>query len=177
MEPPSVDRLIREVAETGRQATDAELQQIREHVTQAAFDPNARERVRGQLAGLVWQGKTLRGSDLLPPSDVHYLRHVIHREEWPAGTSMDNYLESIVRAVLSSEGGVLLGRFQGVLQVGFFGPAGLLRGPDGAEWILVEYRVDTGHCVTAYQVDLDTALRNSARSDLRWMTPVPLPGA
>jgi hypothetical protein len=69
----AIHQLIEAAARGERDPREDELQQIREHVAQAGFDPVARERVRGRLAGLIWQGRTLRGTDRLPPAEVHYL--------------------------------------------------------------------------------------------------------
>lgn len=45
-----------------------------------------------------------------------------------------------------------------------------LRGPRGHEWVLVQYRVNWGHWVTAYQPLLGLAeLRNPNWSDVRWL--------
>lgn len=100
--------LITELAETGRAASDEELQQLREHVARAGFDPDARERVRGRGAGIVWRGQTLRGSHTLPPDEAHYVRHVLGRPEWPSHTTFQDYLRSITEVVSNISGGVFV---------------------------------------------------------------------
>ena len=53
------------------------------------------ERGGGRLAGLVWNGRTLTGCDFLPPGEAHYLRHVIGRQEWPTGSTLNDYYQSL----------------------------------------------------------------------------------
>jgi hypothetical protein len=70
MTPDEVDWAIRE-AVLGRLAlTDADLQPILAHVAAVGFDASARERVRGELAGVRWQGEVqlIECLDLYRPS-------------------------------------------------------------------------------------------------------------
>jgi hypothetical protein len=164
------DRLILEAATGARQLTTAELEQVLEHVAQAGFDPDARETVRGRLAGLAWQGQTLTGSDRLSPREVHYLWHVVQLREWPAGTTVDAYAESIQRVILDPTSGVFTHRFYGTWQVGIIRESRDLRGPRGHEWTLVQYRVSLGRWVTAFQPRAGLAeLTKPQWSDLRWL--------
>jgi hypothetical protein len=163
-------RLILEAATGARQLSADELQQVSEHVAQAGFDPDARETVRGRLAGLAWKGRTLTGSDRLSPLEVHYLWHVVQLQEWPAGTTLEAYAESIRRVVLDPTSGVFIHRFYGAWQVGIIRESRDLRGPRGREWTLVQYRVSLGHWVTAFQPRAGLAeLSKPQWSDLRWL--------
>jgi hypothetical protein len=79
--------------------------------------------------------------------------------------------------VLTPAGGVACSRYHGRLQVGFVGASGILRGPEGREWTLVEYRVNLGYWVTVHQLSaegLSAALAHQYRSDVRWLRPLPL---
>lgn len=169
--PSRADQLILEAATGARRLSLTELQEVLEHVAQAGFDPNARERARGQLAGIVWQGQVLRGSTLLPPVERHYLKHALVQQEWPPGTTLDDYIRSIREVILDPRSGVAMRRFEGkAWQLTVVGPSGRWRGPDGGEWMLVDYRVETGHWMTGYQFkdDPELILREKA-SDLRWL--------
>ncbi len=53
--PAAADRLLLAAAQ-GRRLSPGELQLVLAHVAQAGFDPHARERARGELAGIVWRG-------------------------------------------------------------------------------------------------------------------------
>lgn len=165
---PGTDELIKELAATGRIPTDSETEQLRTYIAQAGFDPQARERARGLLSGLDWQGRVLVGRDVLPPTDVHYLRHVVLKKEWPAGTTPTDFIDSLWQVVRSDSSGIFLSHYQSALQVGCIGHSGDNRGPGGFDWILVEYRVDTGFWVTGFQLEW-ASLISPQRTNVRWL--------
>ena len=109
-QPSDIDQLIETAATVP--LVQAEMDVVIEHVARVGFAVHTHERVRGRLAGMAWHGRTLRGSDMLPPADVHYLWHVVRRREWPEGTSLANYLESLRSVVLDAASGIPLGRCQ-----------------------------------------------------------------
>ncbi len=143
--------LLLEAATRGWRLTDEELQQVLEHIARVGYDPDALEKARGKLAGLNWQGRTLRGRDMLPPAEAYYLRHVVAQREWPAGTTYEAYLDSIKDIIENPQSGVLISQFQGAWQLTIIGPSGAMQGPGGGDWIMVEYRLSTGHWITAFQ--------------------------
>lgn len=168
MESHPIHHLIREVAETGRRPTDVEVQRLREHIAQAGFHPLSLARGGGRVAGLSWRGRALRGSDPLTTAEVHYLWHVVRRREWPPGVELEAYLQSARDVVLDPTSGVFLSRYEGQLQVGLIGASGALRGPGGRSSVLIEYRVELGHWVTAFQIEL-ADLSPPRRSEFRWL--------
>jgi hypothetical protein len=116
----------------------------------------------------------LTGRDMLLPAEVHYLRHVVSQQEWPRGTSLAAYVESIRNVVLDETSEVFTSQYQGTWQLGVVRPSGALRGPGGFAWVLVEYRVATGHWVTAYQPEQGLReLHHPRRSDVRWLRRPP----
>lgn len=164
------DQSIVDAATGARALPPDELQRVLEHVAQASFDPSARERVRGRLAGVVWMGRVLAGSDELGSEELHYLWHVVRNREWPDGTSLAAYLESIRQVILDATSGVLTHRYQGVWTLGIVRRSGNLRGPGGHDWVLLEYRVERGHWLTAYQPERGLQTLESPRwSDIRWL--------
>jgi hypothetical protein len=165
---PFIHRLAAELATTGRDATPAELAAIREHVAQAGFDPTALERARRTAAGAVWKGQVVRPGDFLAPAVAHYLRHVVVEPQWPRGTSLDDYVRAAAAVVVSPESGVIVSYYQGTLQIGFVGRSGSNRGPAGHGWILVEYRLATGHWTTAFQLERES-LTDPRRTGTRWL--------
>ncbi|MGE5591417.1 MAG: hypothetical protein ACM3ZA_12500 [Bacillota bacterium] len=163
-----VDRLIQELANTGREVAPAELRQIREHAAAAGFPPTL-SAAGGRVAGLQWQGRALSGSDRLSAAEKHYLEHAVHRREWPEGTTLEDYLRSIRQVVLDESTWVALTRYKGTLQASFLRHSDDLRGPDGEEWVLVEYRTGLGHIVTAYQPRPST-MREIEGRVIRWLS-------
>ncbi|MSQ15414.1 MAG: hypothetical protein EXR50_06080 [Dehalococcoidia bacterium] len=163
------DRLILEAGAGTRQLAPDELQQIAEYAAQAGFDPNAKARVGGRLRGIVWQGRILQGSEMLSPAEVHYLRHVVAVREWPLGTTLGEYLESIRQVIMSSNASLMVSQYgHHGWQLGVITPSGQWRGPDGGEFIMVEYRMTIGHWVTAYQFSGDIP-QVAQRRDQKWL--------
>ncbi|MBI4492882.1 MAG: hypothetical protein HY690_08835 [Chloroflexi bacterium] len=166
---PWADHLILEAATGARELSPDELQQVLEHVAQAGFDPAPNVPAVG-LAGVVWEGRALKGRDRITNAERHYLRHVNLGHEWPAGTSLKAYLASIQAVITDGRSGVATSRYQGQWQLTVVRRSQDLRGPDGFEWILVDYRVVIGYWVTAYQPrDGLRVLHSPGRGDVRWL--------
>uniref|UniRef100_A0A831WYQ1 Uncharacterized protein n=1 Tax=Thermorudis peleae TaxID=1382356 RepID=A0A831WYQ1_9BACT len=169
--PSRADQLILAAATGARRLSDEELREVLEHVAHAGFDPNARERARGELAGIVWKGQVLGGSMMLPPAERHYIKHVLLRREWPEGTTLEDYKESIRAVVLDPASGLATRRYEGrAWQLTVVRRNGALRGPADHEWILVDYRVETGHWMTSYQFSEDPQVeRRRQATEVRWL--------
>ncbi len=148
----AADALILEAATGARQLSPGELQLVLAHVAQAGFDP--RPDKRGRTA-----------------AEKHFQKHVLRREEWPPGTTLVDYLESARQLVLDPRSSVMVSRYAGHYQLAVIGASGAARGPGGAEWIVVEYRVGLGYWVTVLQpVDLDSEfLQRPGREQIRWL--------
>ena len=174
-EERAVHRLILDAAtDPRRELTPEELARVLEHVTSAGFDPQALERARGTIVGQpLPDGTPIHPRQLLTPAEVHYQRHVVRNQEWSAGTTRAGY-EAGVRAVLRDPtSGVLASRYQGAWQLGVVGATGAQRGPQGGPWLLVDYRLRTGHWVTAFQPQDGLArLDIPQRTEVRWLRPL-----
>lgn len=166
----SVAALIAEAATGTRRLTPDELRRVLEHVAQAGFDPTPHARAGGRLTGVQWQGRILRGSDWLTSAEAHYLRHVTANNEWPTGTTMDDYISSIRRVILDRHSGVILSHYQGAPQLTVVRESGVLRGPSGAPWVLVDYRIGLSYWMTAFQPPAGlSVLRSSDRENIQWL--------
>jgi hypothetical protein len=164
------DQLIREAIELNRHLGDRELDIVTSHVAQAGFDDMGLERARGRIAGLSWNGQILKGSDMIRPAEAHFLRHVVVQQEWPVNTDLATYVQSLRDVVEDPRSGLAVSRYQGTDQLTILRRSLNLRGPDGFPWVLVDYRVATGHWVTAFQPsDGLAALQSPHRTDLRWL--------
>ena len=160
-----VDRLLLELADTGREVTPDEMQRIREHVASVMFSPQAATRPGSRGVGKVFRGRELTSQDRLTAGEAHYVWRL---QEWPEETSYTDYLRSIVEVVRDSATGVALTRYKNELQASFLRRSGNLRGPGGNEWLLVDYRPSAGHIVTAYQPKAETR-REFERRVIRWL--------
>ncbi len=133
--------LIEELLDTGREATDAEITMTRHAVSASGFDPLAKSRVRGPLVGATLGGHVLARGDMLPNDVWHYVKHVVVGFEWPAGTTMSQYISSLREVINDASNPILLDVMYGIPRLTFFGPGGSSTGPEGGEWILVGYDV------------------------------------
>lgn len=143
--------LIREAADGARVLTSSELQQVLQHVAAAGFDPLAREAARGPLRGLIWNGLPLAASTRIPADARHWLLHVRVNRDWPDGTTLLGYVQSLRTLILDPESGVFTNSYKGELSLGVIRSSRELRGPGGSAWVLVQYRVATGHWTTGFQ--------------------------
>jgi hypothetical protein len=164
-------QLILEAATGTRDLSDDELQRVLEQVAQAGFFPAPNAKAGGRLAGLTWQGRTLTGRDRVPPAEVHYLAHVVVGQEWPLGTTLADYLDSIHGVILDPRSGVLTSRLYGEWQLAVVTRSGPLRGPQGYEWLMVEYRVSITSWATAHQLreGLSAITQSPNRQGVRWL--------
>lgn len=165
------DRLIVDAATGARDLSREEVRQIAEHVAEAGWDDRALETVRGRLAGLLWRGRPLHGTDRLAPAVTHYLWHVVRQREWPDSTTLDDYTASIRQIIVDPASGLFASTYHHAWQLSLVLPSGDLRGPGGSDWVLVEYRLVTGHWITAYQPDhpLAAELSRPERRNVRWL--------
>ena len=166
----NAEELIKFASLDLRPLTNREIGKITSFVAERGFNDNLLEKAGGRLSGVSWQGKVIKGSDMLGVGEVHYLRHVVTHNEWPVGTTPNQYYQSIVEVIKDPSTGVMVSRFQGVLQLGFLREAGNLAGPDSKGIIIIEYRTQLGQLVTANQtITLEEILADNRRSDIIWI--------
>lgn len=169
----SPDELIKVTGLGLRDLSGEEIEKIVQHVARAGFDSAGQEKVGGRLADLSWNGKTLKGSDFLPPGEAHYLRHVVAKREWPTDTTIEDYIESNRSIIRDKQTEIFVSKFSGTWQIGFVGESRKWRGPEGGEFVIIEYRVDTKHWITAFQPEnIEEILNQKRRSKLRWLRQI-----
>lgn len=166
----SVSDLIRVAGLGLRKLDDHELQEIVQRVAKVGFNREHTSLVKPEMAGIVWRGKSLEVGERLPTDEWHFVKHVLVRREWPEGTSLDSYLDSLRAVIRDPESGIMISRYQGTYwQVAFIMRSGEYRGVSGSDFILVEYRDGYGFWITGFQpVDWQRQLQ-SYRSDIRWL--------
>lgn len=168
-----VDELINDLIRTGREISDAECRALREAIAAVGFDPAAIVRAGTEVVGTIWQGHVIASHDRFPNDMRHYLRHVIAGREWPSGTLIHEYLQSLQEAVSDEDGAILLEQFPLVRRLTFLGRSGRWRGPSGGRWILVGYNLGYGYWVTGYQPGRDRILSLQTEGpDRQWLRPL-----
>ena len=142
-----VDRLIQDIAETGRLATQDELKQVSEYVAGIGFTATELPR--------------------------HHEKHVTRQREWPQTMSETEYAESLRQMVLDHRSGVAISQWWRTSQwhVTMMGRSAPFKGPGGHDWIAVEYRVGDGSWATAFQpvAGLEHVNSHHRRRNVRWL--------
>ncbi len=145
----TVDDLILNLIETGRQASTEEVAAIIAHVAQAPFATYL-AKVPNQLRRLL----TAKGVELpakLPSLAIHWLKRVGEEEQWPPGTTDAQYVADLQKAVLHPDVQICCYRYYQQPFVGFLSPSHV-QGVKGARvFIFVAYSPLYGTITTGYQ--------------------------
>ncbi|MGQ9552882.1 MAG: hypothetical protein ACUVWR_02095 [Anaerolineae bacterium] len=168
--------LVREAAEGRvRFVDDYVLSRITAYVAQAGFDHTSFELVDKQLVGREWQGRSIRKGDRLPSLERHYLKHVVALEEWPEGTTLEEYVDTARRVVASNSSGIMVSRLHQRWHISF-----LLKDPEqrphrASDWIVVEYDVAAGHWWSVYRPwrGPGEVTEDRRREEVRWLRHPP----
>lgn len=169
MDRQVANRLIHELIRTGRHATLEEIEQIVESMATASFDPRP-VRVRVEERGASYQGHTLgsRSDSLM----YHLIKRVVIERQWVSGTTANEYLEDLRRAVrdpaarlcvYDRRGGPVAATVTAthlVLPPERLGEGALLN-------LLVVYSADRGIIVSGYQ--FSSLARTGIPQEARWL--------
>jgi hypothetical protein len=139
------------LAESRREASDEEIQRIREHVAAVGFDSGATTKAGSQASGITWQARLVHSSDRLDNATVHYLRHVLAQPEWQPGTTIAEYIASLRSVIKDPNGGILLTRRYEYWILTFVAAANDPVSFVGRPWIAVGYGVHCGYWTTGYR--------------------------
>jgi len=88
------------------------------------------------------------------PIDVRYakyLQHAVQEDQWPAGTTFDEFLGSLVRVVSSDDSGVFVDNRPEGWRVTFVAESGIWEGLEGGPFLIVVYDCRQDRLVTAFQ--------------------------
>lgn len=145
---------------------------MREGVAAVGFTPGGTQKVTATLAGVEDEGRVLRRGEDHPTDRVHSLKHAKVGREWPEGTTHEEYIRSLSEVILDRRSGMLFSEFKDKgRQLAFVRRSGELRGPGGADWVFVEYRLETGHWMTGLQRPdgPEEIERDPERSNVQWL--------
>jgi len=164
------NQMIRDIAAGTRAPTGTDIAAIRAHIANAGFDPASSYLADRRVLGLPWSdGAAIEHGDRIPTAELHYLRHVVAQREWPPRTSPAEYVDSLRELADIPRTGILISEIPPFgWHVAIVGRSGRWQGPRGFEWMLVEYRVNSGHWATGFQVR-DGLLFFISRRIKRWL--------
>jgi hypothetical protein len=145
----TVDALILELIETGHQASPEELATIIAHVAQAPFATyQARVPIKLHRA-MVSLGR------ILPPKlsslAIHLLKRVDEEQQWPVGTSEQQYIADLHRTVAHPDVQIWTYRYFTQPFVGFLAPSHVQNASRLEKCIFVAYSPVYGTLTTGYQ--------------------------
>ncbi len=163
-----VDRLIRELIGTGRQATAGEVERIVEHLATAPFDGRVVS-VPCRYRGLTYQGRTL--TDRERSLFLHLVQRVVEDEQWADGTTEGRYLADLWDAVREPTARLLLYRRRGGPVAAVLAPDTVpppRRGLEAQPLVYVVYSADRGRIISGYQAsEVETI---SIPGDALWLS-------
>lgn len=164
-----VDRLIRELIQTGRAATPDEVERIVERMATVPFNPQL-VRVARQHRGLTYQGRTL--AVRVDSLTYHLLQRVVVESQWGYGTTAQQYVADLRQALGSPQARLVLFERRGGFLAATLTPTTLAvptirLGTDPKPHLLVVYSADRGILITGYQF---SALEEvSIPQEARWL--------
>jgi hypothetical protein len=149
-----IDRLIRELIRTRRAATSEEITQIVERIATAPFDPRM-QRVKTTERGVRYGDYQLRRDT--PSLIYHLVKRVVMERQWAEGTSTEQYLGDLRRAVRMPSAHLGLFQRRGGSMAATVSLTRLVvprerRTPRSLPRLLVVFSADRGCIVSGYQV-------------------------
>ncbi len=165
-----VDGPIRELIQTRRHATDAEVRQILARIGNAPFDFRVLP-VPVRYRGLSYQGRSLGSRE--PTLTAHLTRRVVAEQQWAVGTTAQAYVDDLHAAArLPSARLAVYERRGGNMAAVLTSTAEAVPSERiGAEFrpdMLVLYAADRGAIISGYQIT--SLLETGIPGDARWLT-------
>lgn len=145
----AVDDLILKLIETGRQASTEEVAAIIAHVAQAPFATYL-SRTPAELRELLAQkgvSLTARHSSL----ERHLFKRVYEEQQWPVGTTAEEYVRDLQKAVVHPQAQIWTYRYFGQSFVGFLAPSHVENAIKSEPYIFVAYNPVYQTITTGYQ--------------------------
>lgn len=176
---PSDDReaiaaLVRDLGESGRDITDEELQRLRDHLATWSLARPLQIEVDPDAWGYRWPNPDdppILPGDRLDQREAKYLKHVVARGEWPAGTTVDDYMASLAQVVRGETSGVYLERDANSWKVTFVVRAPRRPGARGGDYIIVAFLPEKDRWLTGFRPTegLTQITRRTPTGEARWL--------
>jgi hypothetical protein len=164
-----VDRLIRELVDTGRAATDKEVMQI---IDRMASMPFASHEVRIDVdeRGTSYQGLVL--GTRADSFTYHLIKRVAIERQWAEGTTAADYLEDLRRATRDTEAQLAVYSRRGGVVAAIVVPTARILPPERCgdrpeHSIVVIYSTDRGRIISGYRYS--TLAVTGIPQEARWL--------
>lgn len=159
--------LVRSLIDADRVVTDEEVEQILQRIETAPFNP-ASVAVRPRHRALSYQGRRLEAHE--PSLVYHLVKRVLVDEQWAVGTTGEEYIADLRRAIRITGARLLVYRRwdEHVAAVAAPNPVPVARlGPKARALLYVVYSADRDIILTGYQVGSVDRIR--LPEDARWL--------
>lgn len=152
---PDVDisSLIAGLVAARRKPGPDELRPIRAYVVARALRRRVDVPAQREISGLRVGRSVLRTGDPIDARVAKYLRHAVRQEQWPSGTTFDEYLQSLIEVVEADDGGIFVDLRGARWVVTFVARSGIWEGEAGGPFIVVMYDCEQERLTTAFQPD------------------------
>ncbi len=144
-----IDALIVELIESGRLATQDELSQIVAHVAQAPFASRPVRPPSWLREALTRLGITMPAR--MPASEAHLLKRIYYDQQWPVGTTTDQFVADLRLAIRHPDASVWTYEYFDEPCVGLLAPSHIRGTPGAKPYIFVVYSARYGMLTTGYQ--------------------------
>lgn len=168
-----VDDIVKR-ALAGEKISRSELRRLASGIAESGFDERFQQKVKLKdgIVGLTHNGETVQRGERLSPGAVHFLKHVVAQQEWPAGTTEEGYYESIRKVITDRNSGIILYKKNGETYVDFTNNSGDLKGQGGKQRIVVGYSLSNQSWTTSHQLDNFKDIRHK-RSQIKSLRKTP----
>lgn len=157
---PTVDKLIIELINSGRQASTEELAAVITHVAKAPFATYL-ARIPIKLRHLVSNIDTKLSS-----LEIHLLKRVHEEQQWPVGTTTQQYIADLHKAIAHPKVQIWTYRYFAQPFVGFLAPSHIQGVAKPEAYLFVAYSPLYATITTGYQTSAIEAVFTEGYADL-----------
>jgi hypothetical protein len=104
-----------------------------------------------EIRGQIYQGRAMRTGDLIDVRRAKYIQHAVCEDQWPAGTTFEVFLETLLSVVDDDRSGVFVSRHPAGWRLTFAAPSDIWEGLEGGPVIVVVYDCREDRLVTSFQ--------------------------
>jgi len=144
-----IDALIIALIESRRRATDEELSQLVAHVAQAPFASRLVRPPHWWREALARRGIAVPAR--VPASEAHLLKRIHYDQQWPVGTTTDQFVADLRLAIRRPDARVWTYEYFGEPYIGLLAPSHIRGTPGAKSYIFVAYSARYGTLTTGYQ--------------------------
>jgi hypothetical protein len=135
-EGTDVSGLLATLVERPGRATTQELRSLREHVIARALTQPIQVPAPAEIHGFRVGRRMIRVGDPIDVRYAKYLLHVIDQEQWPSGTTFEEFVQSLINVVRSDESGVFADRRGARWVLTFVDRSGIWEGVAGGPYVV-----------------------------------------